>query len=130
MAPEVLRHDIYGTPADVYSFGILLYCMITGENYPYFDRYLTPAQAALAVAKKNLRPRLNPRIPETIKKIITMCWATDISIRPTMDVIINMLNTVLRQLIQTEKELQHGSSNDDTSSQVGLFGWVWGGNQL
>ena len=31
MAPEVFRHEQYGLPADVYSFGMILYNLLASE---------------------------------------------------------------------------------------------------
>ncbi len=42
MAPEVIEHKPYGEKADVFSFGILLWELLTGR-VPYED--MTPLQA-------------------------------------------------------------------------------------
>jgi serine/threonine protein kinase len=44
MAPEVMRHERYGTPADVWSFGVMLGELITLDA-PYRHSALKPAQA-------------------------------------------------------------------------------------
>jgi serine/threonine protein kinase len=49
MAPEMIRHKKYGYKVDVYSFGLLLWEMISGKT-PYDDK--TPVQAAFAVLDK------------------------------------------------------------------------------
>ena len=41
MAPEVIEHKPYGEKADVFSFGILLWELLTGR-VPYED--MTPLQ--------------------------------------------------------------------------------------
>lgn len=100
MAPEVIRSEPYGTPADVYSFGVLLFCLVNGEGYPYGEMYLAPAHAAIGVAKQGLRPRISHRIPERIAQIIIMCWASEPSLRPSMDVVVSMLSTTEQAICQ------------------------------
>ena len=44
MAPEMIRHEMYDTRADVYSFGVLL-AEVLAQKLPYADLYCTPVQA-------------------------------------------------------------------------------------
>ena len=53
MAPEVIEHRPYDNKADVFSFGIVLWELLTGK-VPYPG--LSPLQAAIAVVQKGLRP--------------------------------------------------------------------------
>lgn len=118
MAPEVIRQEPYGAAADVYSFGVLLFCLANGEDYPYCGRYLTPAQAALGVAKHKLRPKINHHIPSRIVQIMKMCWAPDPSSRPQMDVVISMLMSTEEALLEKWKQNKASHSN--------LYTWIWG----
>ena len=49
MAPEMIKRKSYGRKVDVYSFGLILWEMVTG-TIPYED--MTPIQAAFAVVNK------------------------------------------------------------------------------
>lgn len=49
MAPEMIKRKSYGRKVDVYSFGLILWEMLTG-TLPYED--MTPIQAAFAVVNK------------------------------------------------------------------------------
>lgn len=49
MAPEMIKHKVYGRKVDVYSFGLVLWEMVTG-TIPYEE--MTPIQAAFAVVNK------------------------------------------------------------------------------
>lgn len=59
MAPEVIEHRPYNNKADVFSFGIVLWELLTGQ-VPYLG--LTPLQAAVAVVQKGLRPQFRVRV--------------------------------------------------------------------
>ncbi|GJW09939.1 serine/threonine-protein kinase STY17-like protein isoform X1 [Tanacetum coccineum] len=52
MAPEVIEHKPYDHKADVFSFAIVLWELLTGE-FPY--SYLTPLQVAVGVVQQSLR---------------------------------------------------------------------------
>mmetsp|Transcript_6430 Transcript_6430/g.8667 ORF Transcript_6430/g.8667 Transcript_6430/m.8667 type:complete len:112 (-) Transcript_6430:246-581(-) len=52
---KVLANHRYAEPADVYSFGIILWEMLTAEC-PYEG--MSPIQCALAVLNKNARPKI------------------------------------------------------------------------
>lgn len=123
MAPEVIRRDSYGILADVYSFGMFLFCIICAKQYPFADLYLTPTHAAIGVVKNQLRPKLNSRVPNTVSQIITMCWATDASSRPTMDVVIAMLLNALQVERRKQREKDEAETNNQPSQ---THWWTWG----
>ena len=56
-APEVIRHEHYSTQADVYSFGIIIYEVLTGV-VPY--KGMAALNAAHTVAYGGLRPKFRP----------------------------------------------------------------------
>lgn len=114
MAPEVIRYEKYGSAADVYSFGVLLYCVVSGKDYPYMDQYLTPSQAATGVARKSLRPSMPSQIPKSVSHIITSCWASDANARPSMVEVVAMLRNA-------EKSV--GVNSPKTAAS--WASWIW-----
>lgn len=79
MAPEVIRHESYSSNADVYSFGICLWQLITRE-IPFAT--MTPIQAAYTVAEGR-RPPIPPSTPRRLQEIILACWDQDSHKRPS-----------------------------------------------
>mmetsp|Transcript_4053 Transcript_4053/g.10331 ORF Transcript_4053/g.10331 Transcript_4053/m.10331 type:complete len:947 (-) Transcript_4053:1904-4744(-) len=79
MAPEVIRHESYSSNADVYSFGVCLWQLITRE-IPFGT--MTPIQAAFAVAEGG-RPPIPPSTPRRLQEIIEACWDQDSHRRPS-----------------------------------------------
>lgn len=43
MSPEMIRHELYNSRTDVYSWGVLLVELIS-QRIPYEDQHLTPLQ--------------------------------------------------------------------------------------
>lgn len=88
MAPEMYKHKPYGRKVDVYSFGLLLWELVTG-SLPYED--MTPLQAAFAVVNKNLRPAIPLSCPAALKRLIEQCWSWSPEKRPEFQQIVSIL---------------------------------------
>ncbi|XP_047058604.1 serine/threonine-protein kinase A-Raf-like [Lolium rigidum] len=88
MAPEMMKHKPYGRKVDVYSFGLILWEMLTG-SVPYED--LTPFQAAFAVFDKNVRPAIPSSCPAALRVLIEQCWALQVDKRPEFFQIVQLL---------------------------------------
>lgn len=82
MAPEVIEHNPYREKADTYSFGIVLWELLTGR-IPYSD--MTPLQAAVAVVQKGLRPPIPQNCPPPLADIMRLCWQRNADMRPSFE---------------------------------------------
>jgi len=71
MAPEVFKGDTYSEKADVWSFGMVLWEMCTGE-YPYQES--PPANFAAQVAYKGFRPMIPQSCGPLWANLILSCW--------------------------------------------------------
>lgn len=116
MAPEIIEHKAYDQKADVYSFGIVLWELLTGR-VPYADR--TPLQAAVGVVQNGLRPDIPPSTPAGLADIMRLCWQREPSVRPSFE-------TLKRKFEEMyEKALAQQELDDTPKKDVkkgGLFG--------
>ena len=112
----------YGPPADVFSFGVLMWCMAAAEQYPYEAEDISPEEAAHAVACDDLRPRILPELmdeaPE-LHDLINQCWAHDPLERPTM-------TDVLDSLLALRDELELEEQPPRVARRRSWREWLWG----
>jgi serine/threonine protein kinase len=88
MAGEIFRHEPYNTKADIYSFGMVLYYMLTGQR-PFAA--LDPLQAAMRAAVDGLRPDWPPVGPQycaadlealpQVQALVERCWSASPTVR-------------------------------------------------
>jgi hypothetical protein len=79
-APEVLEGKSYGLKVDVYSYGIILWEMATGQ-IPFRDN--THKDIIDMVLNRNERPPFSPTVTQPMRQLITKCWSRDPDERPT-----------------------------------------------
>uniref|UniRef100_A0A453KTF8 Protein kinase domain-containing protein n=2 Tax=Aegilops tauschii subsp. strangulata TaxID=200361 RepID=A0A453KTF8_AEGTS len=102
MAPEVIRCEPYTEKCDVYSFGVMLNELVTGEH-PYIDTSYGPSKIALEVADGKLRPRLPEGDADAatgaLVDLICRAWYAEPSRRPSFAAITVALRGIQEQLV-------------------------------
>ncbi|GMJ13484.1 high leaf temperature 1 [Hibiscus trionum] len=95
MAPEMIKEKHHTKKVDVYSFGIVLWELLTALTP--FDN-MTPEQAAFAVCQKNARPPLPSSCPPAFSHLINRCWSGNPEKRPQFDEIVSILESYAESL--------------------------------
>jgi len=106
-APEILRGERYTEKADVYSFGIIIWEILT-EGIPY-DGW-PPLRVASDVAYKARRPDIPSGIMPELQALTKVCWSDDPTERPEFSAILQQLENII-VAHQYECENASGSSS-------------------
>jgi len=109
MAPEVVNNQPYNYKVDVYSFGIILWELLSNKksflNYDNEDEFVDQ------VVRGNKRLTINHKLwPPKLIKLMNSCWDVDSTKRPAFSKIVDVLDTVLIDM--------ENNDNSDTSSSI------------
>ncbi|XP_058117236.1 mitogen-activated protein kinase kinase kinase 11-like [Anopheles coustani] len=105
MPPEVIKSGTYSKASDVWSYGVLLWELLTGEvPYKGFDSL----SVAYGVAVNSLRLPIPKTCPESWGKLMKSCWEIDPHRRPSFREIEKDLDIIARSgFAQTPHESFH-----------------------
>jgi len=106
MAPEVINHKPYDHRADVFSFAIVLWELVTSK-IPYEN--LTPLQAALGV-RQGMRLEIPPSVHPQLSKMIQRCWDENPNMRPSFAEITAELEDMLQHLQASKGTHRHSKA--------------------
>lgn len=116
MSPECGLGAEYNLKADVYSFGLILYTMLS-THIPY-EGINDREEHAKKVFQDGLRPRPYAAWPMSITKLLEQSWAQDISLRPTMQEIHAQLRQQLSDLGSEEVSTRRSSKWSSRSKRT------------
>ncbi|KAJ3698506.1 hypothetical protein LUZ61_002211 [Rhynchospora tenuis] len=98
MAPEFLRGEPSNEKCDVFSFGVILWELITMQQ-PWNG--LSPAQVVGAVAFQKRRLTIPPGTNPELAALVESCWDDDPRQRPSFSSIVDALKQLLKAPVES-----------------------------
>ncbi|RDX91734.1 Serine/threonine-protein kinase CTR1, partial [Mucuna pruriens] len=94
MAPEVIRGELSNEKCDVFSFGVILWELVTLQQ-PW--RQSNPSQVVAAVGFMGKRLEIPRLVNPQVAALIELCWATDPKRRPSFSYIMKYLQQIIAE---------------------------------
>ncbi|KAK6306873.1 hypothetical protein J4Q44_G00220210 [Coregonus suidteri] len=91
MSPEVIRSSTFSKGSDVWSYGVLLWELLTGE-VPF--RGIDCLAVAYGVAMNKLALPIPSTCPEPFARLMEDCWSPDPHLRPLFTSILDQLTAI------------------------------------
>ncbi|XP_062329035.1 mitogen-activated protein kinase kinase kinase 10 [Osmerus eperlanus] len=110
MAPEVIKLSLFSKSSDVWSFGVLLWELLTGE-VPY--REIDALAVAYGVAMNKLTLPVPSTCPEPFALLLAECWSPNPHSRPSFGSILTRLLAIEQSsMFQMPLESFHSLQED------------------
>ncbi|KIY94808.1 Mitogen-activated protein kinase kinase kinase 9 [Monoraphidium neglectum] len=94
MAPELLMQGRASKASDVYSYGILLWELLTGRRA--FAGLPAPL-LCIKVVQDHWRPAWPQGVAGPLRALAEACWSPSAGARPTFDEVTSYLETLMQQ---------------------------------
>ncbi|XP_060098976.1 mitogen-activated protein kinase kinase kinase 21 isoform X2 [Heteronotia binoei] len=115
MAPEVIKSSMFSKGSDIWSYGVLLWELLTGE-VPY--RGIDGLAVAYGVAVNKLTLPIPSTCPEPFAKLMKECWAQDPHIRPSFALILEQLIAIEGAVTTEMPQESFHSMQDDWKLEI------------
>ena len=117
MAPEVMAGESYDYSADVYSFAMTVYHIVTGEP-PFVGETRGSPSRIMRMLMGGERPMIPPDVNPWFSELITACWCQMPEERPSMTVVLNdMCRTRSIQMVVAD-----GADEDEIANYCNRLG--------
>ncbi|XP_051941726.1 mitogen-activated protein kinase kinase kinase 7-like isoform X2 [Hippocampus zosterae] len=116
MAPEVFEGSNYSEKCDVFSWGIILWEVLTRKKP--FDEIGGSAFCIMWAVHRGTRPPLIKDLPVPIETLMTHCWDKEPNQRPSMEQIKNTMSNLMKYFPGSDEPLRlpHQSSTNRSGS--------------
>ncbi|XP_068194758.1 mitogen-activated protein kinase kinase kinase 7-like [Antennarius striatus] len=125
MAPEVFEGSNYSEKCDVFSWGIILWEVITRKKP--FDEIGGSAFCIMWAVHRGTRPPLIKDLPEPIETLMTCCWDKEPSQRPSMEEVKNSMNHLMKYFPGSDEPLK--LSHQSSATGTGLYDYTISSNR-
>jgi len=115
LAVEVMKGQEYSEKADVYSFGIILWELLTSLE-PFSETPLTFFYDLEAKIINGLRPLIPPDCPAGWAKLMRQCWKETPDARPAFPVVLDVL-------LRMQEELKENTFLTASDASQGYGSW-------
>ncbi|CAI2164625.1 16191_t:CDS:2 [Funneliformis geosporum] len=127
VAPEVIAGNGTTFASDIYSFGMLMWEVSSGQ--PPFINYAHDFDLAMRIIN-GMRPKIVPGTPLEYQELMKQCWDADPKKRPNADILIKKLihlqnpyqNTISETNTNNTLEINETNINDTSNSRIHQFG--------
>ncbi|XP_037072592.1 mitogen-activated protein kinase kinase kinase 10-like isoform X2 [Pollicipes pollicipes] len=115
MAPEAIEFSTFSKAGDVWSFGVVLWELLTGET-PY--RGIDALAVAYGVASHKLSLLVPSTCPAGWSELMLACWSRDQHLRPTFERVLAKLQDISRSAFMSYPRESFYNMQENWKSEI------------